>query len=106
MAGIDDRLDRLERLLRPPERAAELISEQAIRDCDALAAIIRDSGPEFDNLLARVQEQHPEWSYYQQQLAVKKQLIETSGPDGPRLWLVLSSALDHGYEPPQVREER
>jgi hypothetical protein len=106
VAGIGDRMDRLERWLRPPDRKVELISEQGIRDCDELARIVRDSGPQLDNTLARVQELHPELDHYAAQLEAKRIIIEASGPDGPRLWRLLASAVDADYKPPQVREDR
>ena len=104
MAGIDNRIAKLEAQLCPPEREAEPISEQAIRDLDELARIVRDSGPQLANARERVQEQHPDWSHYHQQLEAKRILILASGSDGPRLWRLLASAVDHFYKPPHVRD--
>jgi hypothetical protein len=89
---LNDRLDRLEGQLRPPDRDAERRWREAVSDMDKIAAIIRDSGPEFRNALARIEEQHPEWSHFDKQLEAKRIIIEASGPDGARLWRKLASA--------------
>jgi hypothetical protein len=85
----------------------ELVFWECVEFCDRVAAIIVSCPrAQFYDMLATIQERHPAWPYFQQQLEVKKQLIEASGPDGRRLWRVLSTALDHGYEPPQARDWR
>ena len=94
MGSLEDRLDALERRLRP--RAAldpdeRRRREQAYADCEALARIVRDSGSEFGNALARAQELHPDWT---QQLEATRQIILASGPDGPRLWRILAEAVE------------
>ena len=99
MGSLEDRLRRLEGRIRPREPAAEEHARQAIADLDRLARIVRDSGAEFDNLLAQVKEHHPHLSPYHAQLEAKRLLILRSGPDGPRLWEYLKSALDGDRKP-------
>ena len=92
MGHLDDRLKRLEGRLRPYDAEAERQWQQDLADLDRIAAIIRDSGESFDNTLSRVQELHPEWSHYQQQLETKKLLI-LAAPDGKRLWARFAALL-------------
>lgn len=105
MGTLDDRIARLERQFRPPGDASEHgISPEAARDLDALAAIVRDSR-ELPNVLARVQEQHPELDHYTAQLLAKRTVIRAA-PDGERLWRLLASATDADAKLAHVREDR
>jgi hypothetical protein len=96
LANLDDRVNKLRGRLRPRDPQAEARRRQAVADCDRIAAIIRDSGGKFNDLLARVEEAHPEWTPFKCQLEVKRQLILASRPDGERLWRVLAEAVEQG----------
>ena len=44
-----------------------------MRLLDRVAAIIRDSGSRFDDLLSQVKEHNPHLTHFEQQLVVKKE---------------------------------
>jgi hypothetical protein len=84
---MNDRLDALEGQLRraTPDPEAERRHRENIEALDRFAAIVRDSGPRFDNHLAVIQEKYPQLPHYERQLLVKKRLVLES-PGGRELW--------------------
>jgi hypothetical protein len=105
MASLDDRLRKLEESIKPRDSAAERQFQQAVADLDRIAAIIRDSGRAFDDMLAQVKEHAPHLSHYQQQLRVKKELI-LRDPDGERLWAWFVQGLFPENKPVKSPEDR
>jgi hypothetical protein len=82
---MNDRLDDLERRLRPCDPEAQRRARENVAALDEFAVIVRDGGARLADLRAHVAEHAPHLDHYGQQLSAKRLLVLES-PGGPELW--------------------